>query len=116
MTSHSLFINVRVPRSSETEQVIKDRAPLPKGIIRWFFLGFIDADNDTTTAYVGFEVNGEKIPVGAGIALKQYEELYSVGYADVPSDYVPIAWVTGGSAGDSLQFVAIGMVTDAVPA
>ena len=115
MTRNCILVNVAVPRNADTPQVLRDNAVLPEGYIRWTALSFVDYTNPTTTAYVGFLVNGQLIPLASSLALAALAVLSLPGIFTVTNDYIPVAWVTGGVAADLLQFVAIGEVLRAVP-
>lgn len=115
MKPNTIVINVRVPRSAAVQQVLRDNAPLPEGCIRWSFLGLVDFTNNTTTMYVGFVVDGQLIPIDSALALAAGSLLGTPAFMDVPSDYIPAGWLTGGVLADSLQFIAIGELINAVP-
>jgi hypothetical protein len=115
MPKNCIVINVQVPRNALAPQVIRDNNPLPEGYIRWSLLAFADFTTATATAYVGFFINGQLIPIASALALAQNSLLSMPGIMTLPSDYIPAAWVTGGVAADLLQFVAIGEVLDAIP-
>lgn len=110
-----ILINLRVKRSADVTQLIMDKNALPEGVIRWSAITIINTTNQITAVKTGFTNGLDQILVTYNATIPANTLAGQTLYKDMTSEWKPFASCQTGVLNDDIQFVAYGVLIDAVP-